>query len=761
MARRKVVDRLRPLGRADRALDPRDRGPVGGGRGRLQGVHADLRPLISARHRRRVPGRHARGEGGRRPGAGACRERLAAAGRAGADAGRRAGATRSPTTRRARRSSRRRPCTARSTWPPTPACGSRSCTSPARSAPSWCATRSARGRPVTMEICPHHLLLDLDDLVRLGPYGVCAPALRDRALVERLWDYVLDGTADCLVSDHCAYTLRGEGAGLGEHLRRPAGLPGDPGDGAAGAGRGVPPARHGAGRVRALLVDQRGPDRAACTRARARCCRAPTPTSRSTTSTREWTVDARSQQFSKNPWSPFDGRRVRARRGAHAGARRDGVRRRRDPGRARLSGRFLSCQDDYSLGAARASRRRADVFRLALINPNTDDHHTEAMGGVARAALPDGLRGDRGQPAARPDVDRERGRRGGGGGRGGRAGAVAARPRRLPDRLLRRPRPGRRPRADRRRRWSASARPPTPRRRWWPSGSASSPRCRGHPGAGGGGRARGLLPRLRRHPAAEHPGGRAGQPPPRHHRGDRGRRPAAGRRARRRRADPGLRRHGRRRARGRAARWACRSATASAFGAGLAHALWSCGLRTSKAGAYAAPEPIPYIGMQGCTRARGDVPRVRRPGGDALGAAGRPGLRPRRGGHAGAGLRPQPQRPRLAGRHLALAVHHAVGAGRRVRRHRGGGRDATSRASPWATRSPPSSSTPAARCPACGRWRPDLCERFVVFGTDRWGGYARAGAGAGAGGDPAALGRPTSSPPRPRSASSRPPGRWW
>ena len=27
-------------------------------------------------------------------------------------------------------------------------------------------------------------------------------------------------------------------------------------------------------------------------------------------------------------------------------------------------------------------------------------------------------------------------------------------------------------------------------------------------------------------------------------------------------------------------------------------------------------------------------------------------------------------------------------------------------------------------CAACHRWRPDLCERFVVFGTDRWGGYA-------------------------------------
>src|SRR5438552_17795919 len=63
----------------------------------------------------------------------------------------------------------------------------------------------ADGRPATMEICPHHLLLDLDDLVRLGPYGACAPALRDRALVERLWDSVLDGTADCLISDHSAY----------------------------------------------------------------------------------------------------------------------------------------------------------------------------------------------------------------------------------------------------------------------------------------------------------------------------------------------------------------------------------------------------------------------------------------------------------------------------------------------------------------------------------------------------------------------------
>ena len=33
------------------------------------------------------------------------------------------------------------------------------------------------------------------------------------------------------------------------------------------------------------------------------------------------------------------------------------------------------------------------------------------------------------------------------------------------------------------------------------------------------------------------------------------------------------------------------------FGATLAHAMWRCGLRTSKVGAYGWPEPIPYLGM--------------------------------------------------------------------------------------------------------------------------------------------------------------------
>ena len=162
-------------------------------------------------------------QGRRRPRARARRERLAAAGRDRAHARAGIAATRWRTTSPARRSSRRRRCTARSTWPRTPASGSRSCTSRAPSAPSLVRDEKRRGRPVTMEICPHHLLLDLDDLVRLGPYGVCAPALRERALVERLWDSVLDGTADCLVSDHAASTRAEKDAGYDDIFLSPLG----------------------------------------------------------------------------------------------------------------------------------------------------------------------------------------------------------------------------------------------------------------------------------------------------------------------------------------------------------------------------------------------------------------------------------------------------------------------------------------------------------------------------------------------------------
>ncbi|MDX6617802.1 MAG: hypothetical protein QOK36_188 [Gaiellales bacterium] len=204
------------------------------------------------------------------------------------------------------------------------------------------------GRPVTMEICPHHLLLDLDDLVRLGPYGVCAPALRERALVERLWDSVRDGTADCLVSDHSAYTRAEKDAGWDDILAAPLGC--------QVMQETVP-----------LVLDEAYHHRGVPLDAFVRFSSTNAARISGTYPRKgtllpgadadialydlesEWEVDAASQQFSKNPWSPFDGRRARARvvrtivRGETVYAQGRIL---AEPG----SGRFLSCHDDYSLG---------------------------------------------------------------------------------------------------------------------------------------------------------------------------------------------------------------------------------------------------------------------------------------------------------------------------------------------------------------------------------------------------------------------------
>ena len=213
------------------------------------------------------------------------------------------------------------------------------------------------GRPVTMEICPHHLLLDLEDLVRLGPYGACAPALRERALVERLWDSVRDGTADCLVSDHSAYTRAEKDAGWDDIFAAPLGC-------------------QVMQETMPLVLDEayhrRGVTLDAFVRfSSTNAARISGTYPRKGTLLpgadadialydldREWQVEAASQQFSKNPWSPFEGRRARARvvrtivRGETVYA--DGAIL-AQPG----SGRFLSCHGDYVLAVA------GDPARLA------------------------------------------------------------------------------------------------------------------------------------------------------------------------------------------------------------------------------------------------------------------------------------------------------------------------------------------------------------------------------------------------------------
>jgi allantoinase len=88
------------------------------------------------------------------------------------------------------------------------------------------ASARERGVHVTCETCPQYLLMDLNDLERLGPRAKCAPALRTRDQKERLWDYVRNGTVSYIASDHCGFTDESKTRGESDIFEAPAGLPG-------------------------------------------------------------------------------------------------------------------------------------------------------------------------------------------------------------------------------------------------------------------------------------------------------------------------------------------------------------------------------------------------------------------------------------------------------------------------------------------------------------------------------------------------------
>ena len=64
------------------------------------------------------------------------------------------------------------------------------------------AQAKQQGVKVTVETCPHYLFFDNDDFVRIGPAAKCAPPLREREEVEKLWECVLEGMVDTIASDH-------------------------------------------------------------------------------------------------------------------------------------------------------------------------------------------------------------------------------------------------------------------------------------------------------------------------------------------------------------------------------------------------------------------------------------------------------------------------------------------------------------------------------------------------------------------------------
>jgi allantoinase len=88
------------------------------------------------------------------------------------------------------------------------------------------ADARAKGVRVTVETCPQYLSLNTDDLVRLGGFGRCAPAIRPQSEVDAIWPYVLNETIDVICSDHCGFTAESKAAGAENIFNAPLGLAG-------------------------------------------------------------------------------------------------------------------------------------------------------------------------------------------------------------------------------------------------------------------------------------------------------------------------------------------------------------------------------------------------------------------------------------------------------------------------------------------------------------------------------------------------------
>ena len=82
------------------------------------------------------------------------------------------------------------------------------------------------GQTVLVETCPHYLLLDESYVEKYGAYAKCNPALRKKEEIEKLWDYVADGTVDFIGSDHSPYLVSEKEKGKGDIFLAPSGFPG-------------------------------------------------------------------------------------------------------------------------------------------------------------------------------------------------------------------------------------------------------------------------------------------------------------------------------------------------------------------------------------------------------------------------------------------------------------------------------------------------------------------------------------------------------
>ncbi|CDZ75200.1 Amidohydrolase [Peptoniphilus sp. ING2-D1G] len=82
------------------------------------------------------------------------------------------------------------------------------------------------GQEVFLETCPHYLLLTEEELPKHGPYAKCNPPLRGKETVDKIWDYVIDGTVDFIGSDHGPFLAEEKEKGKDDIFKAPAGFVG-------------------------------------------------------------------------------------------------------------------------------------------------------------------------------------------------------------------------------------------------------------------------------------------------------------------------------------------------------------------------------------------------------------------------------------------------------------------------------------------------------------------------------------------------------
>jgi allantoinase len=72
------------------------------------------------------------------------------------------------------------------------------------------------GLPLTVETCPHYLTLDAEDVPDGATQFKCCPPIREAANRDELWEALMSGLIDCVVSDHSPCTVAMKRLDLGD-----------------------------------------------------------------------------------------------------------------------------------------------------------------------------------------------------------------------------------------------------------------------------------------------------------------------------------------------------------------------------------------------------------------------------------------------------------------------------------------------------------------------------------------------------------------